>query len=195
MSQKYFYFPFYPKANVNYVYLCLLSVIAEYDTELKSNSIIKYESIYELSQRIGISESTLNRVLSCRGRYEDYNKFLQVDKKKKTITLLNSFAGKRNVSYVSVPAKDILLLLQKECESMMILYYLYLRFYCGRSKSKKTDSTAKQFLDTCGYSTNSNALISKISTYNAILAENGLIQITKYRDDKQHIRNVYTVNS
>lgn len=45
-----------------------------------------------------------------------------------------------------------------------------------------------------GYKDTANNYISKISEYNRLLQERGIINIKKWRDDNGHERNTYTIN-
>jgi hypothetical protein len=66
-----------------------------------------------------------------------------------------------------------------------------LLYYCGHSKSKEIDTTAKQFLAAWGYSTKSGNYLSKISEYNNLLSSKGLLKIRKARVGKEE-RNYYS---
>lgn len=76
-------------------------------------------------------------------------------------------------------------------DSLLIQYFFYLRYYCGISKSKTTDTTAKQFLSACGYCETSNSYLSKIAGYNSTLSLAGFISIKKSRDPNGRERNEY----
>lgn len=82
-------------------------------------------------------------------------------------------------------------LIQKD-DNLLSKYYLYLVYYCGIAKNKKTDSTAKQILEKIGYSSSGNNK-TKLSSYNKILSSTGLIQIEKYKDSSGYWRNLYTI--
>lgn len=71
-ANKYYYIRYLPKANVDYRVLFTLSAFAEFDKVNKSFSIIKYQSIDQLSRLLDRSTSTVNRILSCEGAYIDY---------------------------------------------------------------------------------------------------------------------------
>ena len=77
---------------------------------------------------------------------------------------------------------------------MLTKYYLYLKYYCGYSKSKQIDTTANQILSAIGYSGNSGKNKDLLCAYNSLLLEKKFISIQKQRDDKGHSRNIYRVN-
>lgn len=77
---------------------------------------------------------------------------------------------------------------------MLTKYYLYLKYYCGYSKSKQIDTTANQILSAIGYSGNSGKYKDLLCAYNSLLLEKKFISIQKQRDDKGHSRNIYRVN-
>ncbi len=78
-------------------------------------------------------------------------------------------------------------------DSFVIRYYLYIKYYCGYSKSKTNDFTAKQYLEVCGYSCNSDNMLGKVYKANNRLLRDRLIDIKKYRDEQGHERNIYKV--
>ena len=91
---------------------------------------------------MGKSTATINRILSCKDNYRDYEKFIQVDKESKTITLLNSFAKTVHVRYVSIQ-ENVFNYLRKENDNFLIKYYLYMKYNCYLSNGKGIDNTAK----------------------------------------------------
>ena len=88
-------------------------------------------------------------------------------------------------------------LLQAQNDNLLCKYYIYMKYYCSLAQlaGTKQDFTAKQFLASIGYSINSNSQLDKISGYNSLLKEKGLISIDTYRDDQGHTRNRYTINT
>ena len=81
--------------------------------------------------------------------------------------------------------------LVKSQDVLLIQYFLYLRYACGISKSKTTDTTAKQFLSVCGYCETSNNYLAKVAGYNRTLSALGFVSIKKSRDTNGRERNEY----
>ena len=189
MIKKYF-LPYNEKEQANYIYILMFYSIANYNKTTKRYDTIKYSSIKNLRDQLNnisnktISESTLRRLL----QKECYKTFLQIDSSTKTIRILNDIKKCSKFVMIHDSAAQIIM---DNGDNLFATYYLYLKYYCGYSKSRKIDTTAKQFLAACGYSTNSNSYISKISEYNSILSQNGLISITKYKDNNGYERNCY----
>ena len=193
---KQYFIPYAPGGEkVKYVYLFYLYSIAEYDKATKLYNTIHSISIQDTAGRINaaaggdvISKATLSRFLND----EKNSNFFTYDTKNKIITLNNCFRHqekaekKQSFIVLSVAEFDFLL---KQNDNLLIAYYLYLKYYCGISKSKTTDNTAKQFLAACGYSTKSNNYLSQISKYNSILTAGGFLSITKTRDEAGRERN------
>ena len=191
-THKYYYIRYLPKANVDYRVLFALAALAEYDTVNKSYSIIKYHSIDQLSRLLGKSTATINRILSYKDNYRDYEKFIQVDKESKTITLLNSFAKTVHVRYVSIQ-ENVFNYLLKENDNFLIKYYLYMKYNYYLSNGKGIDNTAKQFLEACGYCATSGKYISKVSDCGMRLQLNSIMVYRKYFDEQARERHIYTV--
>lgn len=133
----------------------------------------------------------MNRLLA----NDEYKDFFAVDKSAKRITINNNFkgeAGKEN-PFVRLSTYEIHALEQYN-DSLLYRYYIYIKYFCGYSKEKKTDFTAKQFLSACGYSTVSS-YIQKVSQYNSILKKAGMVDIKSFTDEKGHKRNIYSIRS
>ena len=77
-------------------------------------------------------------------------------------------------------------------DNLLFKYFMYLKYYCGYSKSKTTDSTAKQILLAIGYSANTS-YVDKLSEYNTHLKAEGLLHIKSYTDERGHKRNIYSI--
>lgn len=181
-----YYLRFDLSADINYLHLFLFYDIAEYSIEDKAYNRIKYRSIAELSNRLGLSNSTVSRILN----NDEYKKFMIINKGSKEITLLNTFKEKKEVAFVCLN-KNIVNLLKYYNDNLFCKYVIYIKYYCGYSKTNNTDFTAKQFLSAFGYCATSNSYLNKLNRYNAILVENNIIKITKYRDELGHTRNKY----
>ena len=170
---KQYYIPYTPgEKKFNYLPILYLYKIAEYNKETKTYNKIAMRTLGELAEKINnafgtsvISKSTLSRVLND----ERYKNFLSYDRERKEIILQNDFRSKPG---------------EKKKQS--------LRYFCGISKSKKTDSTAKQFLAACGYSATSGNYISRISEYNSLLSSSGFLTIQKIREQGKE-RNIYSL--
>lgn len=192
---KKYYLPYDEKEKANYVYVLMFYSIAEFNIKTKRFDSIKYNTIKELTEKLNsisqgnkISESTVHRIL----KKEIYNKFLSVNSKDKSIKILNDITQSKK--FVIVSEKEAMMLIDKH-QNLLAKYYLYLKYYCGHSKSKKIDTTAKQFLSACGYSIESNSNISKISEYNGFLSEKKYINISRFIDNNGHLRNYYSIVS
>lgn len=184
--KKFYYLRFRPMANIDYLYLLAFYDLAEYNEETKIFDTIHYSSVRVLAESLNISSATVNRILD-NPAYAD---FISVNKATKTITLYNSFAKGKAEQFVRLTAEEVKLIMEVK-DNLFAKYLIYLKYYCGYSKNKKTDFTAQQFLIACGYSTKSKSIISKLSEYNSLLVKNGLIRIEKYRDELGHTRNRY----
>ncbi len=185
--KKYYYLPFRPSANIDYLYLLAFYDLAEYNEESKVFDTIRYTSVRSLAESLSISTSTVNRLLSNTA----YNEFIRVDKQNKTIYILNKFVKGEKAQIVKLNADEVKLIREYN-DNLFAKYIIYLKYYCGYTKDNKTDFTAQQFLSACGYSVNSNNTISKLSEYNRVLVSRGIIKIQKYRDELGHTRNSYS---
>ena len=117
-----------------------------------------------------------------------YSAISSIDKLDVSISKL-TFCGTKD-SFVRLTADEVKLLRDND-DNLLSKYLIYLKYYCGYTKDKKTDFTAKQFLSACGYSTKSNKLLNLIGSYNNLLVRSGLIKIESYRDELGHTRNNY----
>ena len=155
-----------------------------------SNSIRK-ESHNTAQEVQIISQSTISRI----SNNAEYSKYFEWQKDNKKIVLFNDFRNTTNskkIPFVCLD-EDVVSFLIEQNDNLLATYYLYLKYHCGSSKDKQTDTTAKQFLDALGYSTKSGSFVSKISEYNSLLVSKGLLKIKKYRDENGHERNIYSM--
>ena len=191
---KQFYLPYDEKSEINYCYVLMFYIAASYNKQSKKYDTISYSTIDNLTEKLNaalekddkkISSSTVKRILSNPA----YNTFLEIDKENKIIGIKNNI--KSCNKFVVLSELEALLVIRSR-DNLLANYLLFLKYYCGYSKSNKINTTAKQFLDACGYSSNSNAYISKVSEYNRLFVENGFIKIEKYRDDNGNERNFYS---
>lgn len=183
-----YYFKFVPKAKVNYFFLFSLWEKAEFDMSRRFFDTIHYQSITGLAADLKLSVSTLRRYLN----NESYNDFFTLDKKNKTIMLKNNV--KEIKPFVQLTKQQVSVLKQQQ-DNLLCKYVIYLVFYCGIAEKagKPQDSTAKQFLLACGYSTTSNNYLEKISGFNSLLVREKIISITCKRDSLGHCRNIYSL--
>lgn len=204
-----YYVPYYEKYNINYIYLLLFYKIAEADKKQWIKNIVNYSSFKDLMNRMNdvassiakernvmadkvqiISASTISRIST----NTEYNEYFKWQKDEKRIILLNDFrkSNSSKIPFVSLGENAVSFLIEQN-DNLLAKYYLYLKYHCGSSKSKQTDTTAKQFLDALGYSTKSGSFVSKISEYNSLLVSNGLLKIKKYKDENGRERNIYSM--
>lgn len=188
---RHFYIRYEPQADINYIYLFYLYSLAEYNPSTNLFDTVSYKSVRALQKLIeerfgkgSVSSSTLSRLLN-DDRYRNY---IKVDQKRKEIALQTATKGMP--CFVMLTKREVEFLLDKK-DNLLVKYYLYLKHFCGRGAVGAQDFTLKQFLKYCGYSDKSNSYISKISSYNTLLVENGFISIEQYTDEKGHTRNCY----
>ena len=183
---KQYYLRFLPTANIDYILLLNLYDLADYNTDTKTYNTVKYKSLAGLADLLGISERTLRRHLENK----DYEPFLEWNKKNKEIILHNDFSktGYR-VPFITVSPVEVRLL-KDQNDNLLCKYFIYLKYFCGYSATKRIDTTCKQFLSAIGYSSNSSYL-SRISSYNTLLEKNGIIKIKKIHDESGFVRNIY----
>ena len=207
-----YYVPYYEEYNINYIYLLLFYRMAVVDKNLWIKNTVNYRSLKDLAKRMNelsnsirkeshntaqevqiISQSTISRI----SNNSEYSKYFEWQKDNKKIVLFNDFRNTTNskkIPFVCLD-EDVVSFLIEQNDNLLATYYLYLKYHCGSSKDKQTDTTAKQFLDALGYSTKSGSFVSKISEYNSLLVSKGLLKIKKYRDENGHERNIYSVLS
>lgn len=188
---KRYYLPFDPSANVNYFFLFELIEKAEYNAETKAFDTIPYVSIKKLADQLTFSQTTLNRIIS-NDADNHYKRFVTADRQNKKIIINNSFSNsKEDRQPFVVLTTDEVELLKSSYDNLFCRYLMYVKYYCGYSKTKSTDFTANQFLNACGYSASSNSNKGNLTLYNNIMVKNGLLKIERYTDDLGHLRNRY----
>ena len=188
---RHYYIRYEPQADINYIYLLYLYSLAEYNKTTNFFDTVSYNSVRALQKQIeerfgkgSISPSSLSRLLN-GDRYRNY---IKVDQKRKEIALQT--ATKDMPCFVMLTNREVEFLLEHK-DNLLVKYFLYMKHFCGLGAVGKQDFTAKQFLTYCGYSNNSNSYLSKVSSYNRLLVDNGFIKIDKYKDEKGHTRNTY----
>lgn len=138
-----YYLPFIPHADVNYFYLFGLIDIASYTPSTHSYDTVQYRSVRNLAEKLNISQSTVNRMLSD----QDYKEFFTVDKNNKIITLKNSFFNQKkqentpiekdnNKLFISLSENEVAFLRQYN-DNLLCKYYIYTKFYCVYAAYKK----------------------------------------------------------
>lgn len=184
-------------ATINYSFVFALYRIAETDKAERLDNIITYKSQKELAQRIkdicgyDISVSTISRILQNTAEYYPYFSKSETENK---LILHNNFKKGKAASNKFVVLNDIEISFLLEQDSKLLTkYYLYLKYYCGYTKSKEIDTTAEQILSAIGYSAASGKNKSTLYQYNSLLVEKQFITIEKIWDCKGHSRNIYRV--
>lgn len=194
MRKYYLYYD--EKAKINYSFLFALFCIAERNNKDKLNNIIKYKSQKELAERIkdkcsyNISAASISRILN----NENYLLYFNVNYKENIITLNNNF--KKGIAasnkFIILNDEEIIFLLEQD-NKLLNKYYLYLKYYCGYSKSKRIDTTANQILSAIGYSNNCGNNKNNLCKFNDLLYKKGFINIEKIKDQKGYCRNIYSM--
>lgn len=192
MAIKQYYIPLVFDKTINYLYFLRLYRLATYNQEEKAYNKIFYDSYKKLSLSLNISESTLKRFLS-NGISKN---LFTVDSKNKVIMINNIFrkSSSREVhgSFVVLTDKEVNYFIQQN-DDLLLKYYLYLKWNCGKWNYKNTNFTANQFLSTIGLSISSGSNKTKISGYNKKLLTAGFIYIQKWVDEQGRIRNNYSI--
>ena len=192
-----YYLHYDETATVNYCFLFALFCIAEKDTKQRLYNIITYKSQKELAERIKnecnyiISTATISRILNDTN-YLQY--FTKSNSENKIILNINFKKGTATSNkFVVLTEKEILFLLEQD-NKQLNKYYLYLKYYCGYSKSKRIDTTANQILSAIGYSYNCGNNKDNLCKFNSLLLEKGFINIQKIKDNRGYCRNIYSMN-
>ena len=183
-------------AKVNYGFIFALYRIAEINPAERIENLIVYKSQRELAERLKqvgftVSPSTINRILND----EKYLPYFSKSETENKLLLHNNFKkGKANSNkFVILTEKETTFLMEQN-NTMLYKYYLYLKYYCGYSKSKTIDTTANQILSAIGYSANCGNNKDSLCKFNSLLLEKGFISIKKIKDSKGYCRNIYSMN-
>ena len=188
--------PFIPEADINYFYLFDLMEQATYTQSTKAYDTINYKSISKLAEQVSFSKSVLDKIIDSNHQQgKKYIKFFTVDKKQKEIKLHNCFmAGSEKRPFVVLTAQEIAFLRKHrevERSNLLCRYLIYIKYYCGKSKTKTTDFTMKQFLTATNYSTNSHSQENLLTLFNTLIKDAGLATITPFCGDGGENRNCY----
>lgn len=194
-----YYINYDESASINYCFLFCLYLLSDKDYKSKIKNTIIFKSQQELTERIknvcnySISISTISRILKDTKNYSIYFNYNSNENK---IILNNNF--KKGIAasnkFITLSDKEIYFLLQQD-NKLLNKYYLYLKYYCGYSKSKQIDSTANQILLSIGYSNNCGNNKNNLCKFNSLLSEQGFITISKYKDEKGYYRNIYRMSN
>lgn len=215
---KKFFIPFYENKDIIYKYIfCLYKEAVPNITKVNKKIIydtIKYKNIQELTDSINnkyieycknkdklnnitrkdseykgiVSKSSISKVI----KNDNYKDYFLLDKSNKTIILNNNIKNIKR--YVVLNENEVNFLLEQN-ENLLSVYYIYLKYYCGKSKSKTTDNTISQFLKTSGYCDTAGVNKTKVSEYNNLLEKNNFIKIERYKDELGYNRNIYKIVS
>lgn len=191
-----YYLNYEETSNINYTFLLCLYVIAKKDQKKGIANTIEYTKLQDIQQQIkdncGITYSI--PFISKELNKNSYSKYILIDKNKKSIKILNNFKSGQAVSnkFIVLNSKEVELIL-KEQNNLLCKYLLYIKYYCGKSIKKQSDFTAQQFLNAIGYSANSGSNKQKLSQYNTLLLDKGLIKIQRVRDNNGRQRNIYSL--
>ena len=186
-----FYIPYNETDRIDYIFLLRLYQIAEYNKENKTFSLIIYKSFQELAERLEtISASSLRRALLSPA----YERYFEWCEKEKTIILKNDCRkGNGNNKFIMLSKEETDFLIEYN-DNFLIKYYFYQKYFCGYTKEHRHNSTAKQILETIGYSSTSGRYITKISSCNRVLEERGFLNIFRYTEENGKKRNFYSLS-
>ena len=200
MNRNYF-IKFNPKAKINYRYIFMLHGIAHYNLNTRRYDTIYYRSINDLAQILkkrneknAPSYSTLNRLINDQNYTDyfslEYNHFVRLKNN------FSKYSKKEDETFVIISDKEADALIDQQ-EKLIYTYYCYIKYYCGLAQklNRSQDFTAKQFLSAAGLSTDNHDNLTRVSKYNQILVDKGLIKIDKYRDLYGHERNLFSIIS
>lgn len=195
-----YYIQYDEQAKVNYCVIFCLYMISQKNSTEKLNNIIVYKSQKELVEKIkkecnyNIAESTVSKILN--DTKKGYNIYFTKQENENIIRLNCNFKKGKAVSnkFITITEEEIRFLLKQD-DKLLNKYYLYLKYYCGYSKSGMIDTTANQILSAIGYSPNCGNNKQKLSDYNNLLVNQGFIEITRFVDTAGHCRNIYKITA
>lgn len=199
MKRNYF-IKYNPQARINYLYIFMLYGVSQYSAERRKYDTIYYRSIKDLANTIkekyednALSYSTLTRII----KDVSYSDYFHIDDH--FVILHNDFNkyGKQaSTPFIIIDSQEADKLIEQG-DSLLASYYCYLKYYCGLASKigRVQDFTARQFLSTVGLSSDNHNNLSRVSQYNRILTELGMIKIDKYRDINGYERNIYSILS
>ena len=190
------WFPYQEKVkDFNLLYMLYLYDMAEYDRETKCRDKIVFSTRKKLTEdinakyNISLSASTIERLIKNADSYSFYYK---IDFSKSQIRLQNDFQKKKQVRFITLSDKAFKALIAQK-NDLLIKYYCYLCYNCGKSSTKSIDHTAELILSNMGYCGTSNKNKSLLYDFNSLLTKLELITISKKTDEQGHTRNIYKI--
>ena len=194
------FLPYKPQADVNYINLFYFYGIAERYEEKGVKSDIIYNSNADIARKINnkfgdktISSSTIGRMIKNEEQYKYFFSILTTGKTR-WIIINNDFSNQTKIELIKNPFvvlnKKVYNFLLEQKDNLLAKYVIYCKYQCGYYHGK-TDFTANQFLQTFGYSTQSNSTKDKLTMYNHLLEEQGILKIDRYTAENGTRRNTY----
>ena len=182
MKIRKYYLLYKDKTDINYIYLLKIYKSAKCIDEDYIKNTIQFKSKKELAEKVNIKYNALLNILKSDS-YKDY--FILNDNQ---LIINNNFKkdnGNRKNKFVILTENEVDFLIEHN-NNLLAKYFIYHKYYCGFSKYKSHNSTAKQILDTMGYSNKSNNYISQLSEFNKLLSAENMIQIQNYIENGKH---------
>lgn len=135
---KKYYLNYDENANINYCFLFALFCIAERNKKENIYNVISYKNLKELSDRIqekakyNISASSISRMINNK----DYKPYFTKSEAENKIILNTDFRKGKTAGnkFVVLSNTEIYFLLGQN-NNQLNKYYLYLKYYCGYTKS------------------------------------------------------------
>ena len=194
------FLPYKPQADINYINLFYFYGIAERYEEKGVKSDILYSSNADIARKINnkfgdktISSSTIGRMIKNEEQYKYFFSILTTGKTR-WIIINNDFSNQTKIELIKNPFvvlnKKVYNFLLEQKDNLLAKYVIYCKYQCGYYHGK-TDFTANQFLQTFGYSTQSNSTKDKLTMYNHLLEEQGILKIDRYTAENGTRRNTY----
>lgn len=182
-KQQKFYIPFKSLKEVEFNFFFKLSLLSSFDGENRTYNSIKFKSIKELGERVGVPQSTLKRYLNSLEK-EGF-----ITKEKKEIIINNNV--KEMLKFIVLERETVNSLLKEDNEKLTKLYIIH-KYYIGcfkGSHSKTKDSIVEEM----GLSSKSKRELDNITNLNKRLVELGLISMEHYRNENGNIQIKYTL--
>lgn len=190
------YFPYQERVkDFNLLYMLYLYGLAEYDRKTKCRDKIVFSTRKKLTEdinakyNISLSASTIERLIKNADFYSFYYK---IDFSKSQIRLQNDFQKKKEVRFIRLSDKAFQALIEQK-NDLLIKYYCYLCYNCGKSFSGVIDHTAELILSNMGYCGKSKKYKDLLYHFNSLLTKLELITISKKTDEQGHTRNFYKI--
>lgn len=182
MKIRKYYLLYKDKVNIDYIYLLKIYKKAQCIDDDYIKNTIQFSSKKELAEKVDIKYNALLNIL----KNQEYKDYFTVSNNQLVINNNFKADNKERVNkFVVLTEKEADILIQYN-NNLLAKYFIYHKYYCGFSKYKCHNSTAKQILDTMGYSNKSNNYISQLSRFNKILVDENMIQIQNYIENGKH---------